>query len=109
MKKLIIVCAFACSVLMITIPAAADITLTFEEFRGNDGALIGTHYHGIVFEAASTGQDWIASDVTTGNYNASSWPSGQQWGYGPGKGQWWMYDDAFTWTGVAGDDGVGRF
>jgi len=80
---------------------AADITMTFEEFLGYDGTPIGTYYPGIHFEAASSGQDWVAADATTGNYNVSSWPSGQSWGHG----NYWMYDYVFAWTGIPGDNG----
>jgi hypothetical protein len=82
-------------------PVMADTTMTFEEFLGYDTAPIATFYSGLTFQAASSGQDWVASDVTTGNYNASSWPGGQQWG----TGEYWMYDDVAAWTGVAGDNG----
>jgi hypothetical protein len=81
--------------------AKADMMMTFEEFVGYDYALISTFYSGITFEAASSGQDWIASDVTTGNYNASSWPLVQKWN----NGQYWMFDYACAWTGVPGDNG----
>jgi hypothetical protein len=80
---------------------ANNITISFEEFFGLDQSPIGTFYPGIRFEAASSGQDWIASDVTTGIYNASSWPTGQSWG----TGEYWMYDYVSAWTGIPGDDG----
>jgi len=67
---------------------AYEITMTFEEFLGNDRAEIGTFYPGVHFEALTTGQDWIVSDATTGNYNVSSWPTGQQWD----RGEYWLYD-----------------
>jgi hypothetical protein len=79
--------------------------MTFEEFLGNDGMPLSTYYSGILFQAASSGQDWIASDVTTGGYNASSWPSGQQWG----GGEYWLYDYVAAWTGVLGDNGKVSF
>ncbi len=85
--------------------APADTLMTFEEFLGYDGAPLSTFYSGITFQAASSGQDWIASDVTTGNYNASSWPSGQQWG----GGQYWINDYVAAWTGVLGDNGKVSF
>jgi len=81
--------------------ATAGFEMTFEEFLGNDGAEIGTFYPGVRFEAMSTGEDWIVSDVTTGDYNASSWPSGQSWN----EGWYWIYDFVSAWTGVVGDGG----
>lgn len=99
MKKLITVYLVS-MVLLIVNQAIADITtLTFEEFLGHDTQPIATYYSGITFEAASSGQDWIASDITTGLYNGSSWPSG--WG----GGEYWLYDYACAWTGIPGDDG----
>ena len=62
------------TVLFVTPLAIAEIVLTFEDFLGQDGTEIGTFYPGIHFEALSTGKDWIVADVTTGKYNASSWP-----------------------------------
>jgi hypothetical protein len=101
MKKLSIICLVSL-VSLIANQAIADITtMTFEEFLGQDEQPVATYYSGITFEAASTGQDWIASDVTTGLYNASSWPSGQSWG----TGEYWMYNYVSAWTGVVGDDG----
>jgi len=73
---------------------ASNTTMTFEEFLGHDQTPIGTYYPGIHFESASSGQDWVAADVTTGIYNASSRPSGQSWG----TGVYWMYDYVFAWT-----------
>lgn len=81
--------------------AIAAITITFEEFLGHDRTPIGTYYPGVRFESASSGQDWIAYDATTGNYNASSWPSGQKWG----SGEYWMYDYVSAGTNIPGNDG----
>lgn len=81
----------------------ADITMTFEEFLGSDGAPISTYYSGISFTAASSGQQWIAADITTGGYNASSWPSGS------GGGAYWIYGNVAAWAGVAGDNGKIEF
>ncbi len=82
-------------------PAAGDITLTMEEFVGSDGASLGSFYTGITFSAGPSAQDWIAADITTGSYNASSWPSGTSYG----TGQYWIYDNASAWTGIVGSDG----
>ena len=47
-KLAVVVCALLGSVC-----GFADITMTFEEFLGDDGALIGTFYPGIRFEEIS--------------------------------------------------------
>ncbi len=82
-------------------PAAGDITLTMEEFVGNDGFSLGSFYSGITFTAGPSAQDWIAADISTGAYNASSWPSGTSYG----SGQYWVFDNASAWTGIVGGDG----
>lgn len=81
--------------------ATGAITMTFEEFVGFDGAPLSTFYNGVTFQAGGTGQSWIASDATTGAYNASSWPSGQAWN----GGEYWIHDYAAAWTGAVGNDG----
>ena len=53
-------------------PAAADITLTFEEFIGHDQEPLATFYQGVTFQAGAGGTDGIGFDLTTGGYNASS-------------------------------------
>ncbi len=101
MKGLLRICLFSMVLLIANQAIATPITtMDFEEFFGWDGLPLATYYSGITFEAASAGQDWIAADVTTG-YNASSWPSGQSWGFG----EYWMYDNVCAWTGVFGDNG----
>jgi len=100
MRTIRILCAIGIAGLLIG-PASADITLTFEEFLGSDGAPLSTWYQGVSFTATIGGSEWVASDVTTGNYNASSWPSGQQWG----SGEYWIHDYVGAWTGVVGDSG----
>ena len=83
-------------------PAVAyETTMTFEEFLGQDDAEIGRFYPGVHFVEITSGEDWIVSDVTTGNYNASSWPSGEAWG----TGNYWMYDYVSAWTSVVGEGG----
>ena len=78
------------------------MTMTFEEFLGQDGTPIGTFYPSVRFEALTGGgEDWIVSDVTTDQYNASSWPSGQSWQ----NGQYWIYDYVGAWTGQPGAGG----
>jgi len=54
-------------IVVIFAPNTSGITFTFEEFLGNDGAQLSAYYssYGITFEAASTGQDWLACDTTT--------------------------------------------
>jgi len=80
---------------------AQGVLVTFEEGVGNDGGIINTQYSGITFQSATSGFPWYYSDVTTGNYNASSWPTGQSWG----TGNYWINEFAAAWTSVAGDDG----
>jgi hypothetical protein len=87
--------------------ASADTTMTFEEFLGQDTAPIATYYSGITFQSGSGGSDWVARDATTGIYNISSWPSGQQWG-----GAWyWIhgYVGATTALDYTGNDGIIAF
>ena len=90
----------------IAAPAAADITLTFEEFVGNDQEPLATFYQGVTFEAGPGGTDWIGCDTTTGGYSASSWPSGTIMG---GDGEYWIYDFASATTTVFGVDGIINF
>jgi hypothetical protein len=79
--------------------SAAITTMTFEEFKGFDGAPIGTFYSGVTFTSGASGQDWIAADTSTVPYNASSWPGGA------GGGDYWIYGDVGAWTGDVGSDG----
>ena len=99
MKRLLTICAVVVLVVMNSTPAIGVITMDFEGM--SDGQALGTYYLGVTFEAASSGQDWVAGDSTTNGYNTSSWPSGQQWL----AGNYWHYGDVFAWTGVAGDNG----
>lgn len=84
--------------------AATAITMTFEEFLGQDAAPIATHYQGISFQSGYSGSDWVARDATSNNYNVSSWPSGQQWG----TGNYWINDSvgATTVLDYTGNDGI---
>jgi hypothetical protein len=96
------VCISVTTILFPTGNVMANVmTLTFEELLGQDGTPIGTFYPGVRFEALSTGEDWIVSDVTTDAYNTSSWSSGQRWG----NGEYWIYDYVAAWTGQPGDGG----
>ena len=99
MKRITLFSMF-CLVLISSAPASGVINMTFEGM--SDGQLVGTYYSGVSYVAGASGTDWIATDVTTGTYNASSWPSGQSWG----SGEYWMYDYVSTWTGVSGSDGL---
>jgi hypothetical protein len=86
---------------------AGAITMTFEEFLGQDAVPIATHYQGITFQSGYAGSDWVARDATSNNYNVSSWPSGQQWN----GASYWMYDyvGATTALDYTGNDGVIAF
>jgi len=79
----------------------ADITMTFEEFLGSDQAPISTLYSGVTFTSGTGTEDWIARDLTTGSYNASSWPSGNSYG----AGEYWVYDKVAATT--VGDEFMG--
>jgi hypothetical protein len=84
--------------------ASADITLTFEEFKGFDRTPIGTFYSGVKFTSGLSGQDWISADISTpGNYDASSYPSGN------GGGEFWVDGNVGAWTGSFGSDGMIAF
>ena len=87
--------------------AIADITMTFEEFLGIDQTPVGTYYFGVTFESGTGGSDWVARDATSGNYNVSSWPSGDSWS----AGNYWIYDlvGATTALNYTGNDGVIRY
>jgi len=87
--------------------AAADVTLTFEEFVGFDTAPISTFYANISFESGAGGSEWVARDATSNNYNVSSWPSGTVWN----GGYYWIYDLVCTTTALdySGNDGIIRF
>lgn len=88
-------------------PVLADTTMTFEEFLGHDTAPVATFYSGITFQSGYSGSDWVARDATTGNYNVSSWPTGQQWG-----GAWyWIYGSVGATTALdySGNDGIIAF
>lgn len=99
------------ALLLLTVTAGsafADITMTFEQFRGGlDQTPVGTFYKGISFESGAGGSDWIACLVESGTYNASSWPSGEQWG----GGTYWVNDyvSATTALDYTGDDGIISF
>ncbi len=88
--------------LMIALPASADVTLTFEEFLGHDGAPISTFYSGITFQAVGSGHGWVAADETTGRYHSSSWPSGEE----HHSGEFWIYDHVSAWMGGASNAGT---
>ncbi|MGH2271101.1 right-handed parallel beta-helix repeat-containing protein [Anaerohalosphaeraceae bacterium U12dextr] len=98
-------CVFFISLMLILLSShhtmANVMTMTFEEFLGRDGTPIGSFYPRVHFQALTSGNDWLVSDVTTGNYNASSWPSGQSWG----SSNYWIYDYVAAWTGTPGDGG----
>jgi hypothetical protein len=84
--------------------ASADVTLTFEEFKGFDRTPIGTFYSGVKFTSGLSGQDWISADISTpGNYDASSYPSGN------GGGEFWVDGNVGAWTGSSGSDGMIAF
>ncbi len=44
---------------------AQKMLIRFEEFLGQDGSEIGDFYPGVRFDALSSGEDWIVSDVKT--------------------------------------------
>ena len=88
MKGLLRICLFSMVLLIANRAIANTINMNFEEFFHHNGEPLATFYSGVKFEAATTGQDWIAADVTTGLYNASSWPSGS----GLGVGVWFLLD-----------------
>lgn len=83
---------------------ASAISMTFEEFLGQDVAPIATHYQGISFQSGYSGSDWVARDATSNLYNLSSWPSGQQWN----AGNYWIHNDVGATTALdyTGNDGV---
>jgi hypothetical protein len=73
MKKAFGVWVTAGLLLVWATAATADITMTFEEFVGSDGAPIGTFYTGVEFQTLSPGlSDWVGRDHSTGNYNTYS-------------------------------------
>jgi hypothetical protein len=80
---------------------AGAVLVTFEEGLGNNGAEINTQYSGITFQSATSGIPWYYADATTGLYNTSSWPSGQQWN----TGEYWINDSVCAWTTESGEDG----
>lgn len=100
--KTLITCIAAVLLLTIVAPATADITMTFEEFLGSNGAPISTFYSGVSFTALGSGDEWVAGDGTTGSYQVSSWPSGAILG---GGGYYWIYGNVFGWTEVSGSGG----
>ncbi len=79
--------------------ASADITMTFEEIVGHNGAPISTFYSGVSFTAGASNQEWVAA--VGPNYNVSSWPSGTSWN----AGNYWIYGNVGAWTEVTGGDG----
>jgi hypothetical protein len=93
------------AILLLTAGSAfADITMTFEEFRGGpDATPISTYYQGISFQSGAGGSEWVARRAESNSYNISSWPSGQQWN----GGTYWIDDfvSATTALGYGGDDG----
>ena len=103
---------FCCSTqVCVPVPDCSDasqITMTFEEFLGSDVAPIATFYDGITFESGGSGSDWVARDGSTGNYNISSWPSGDVLG---SDGNFWIFDlvAATTALDATGNDGAIRF
>jgi len=85
--------------------ASADTYITFEEGRGHDRQAINTQYTGITFVGALTGEPWLYVDATTGAYNISSWPSGQEWN----NGEYWINDMVVAWTTETGGSGKVAF
>jgi hypothetical protein len=88
-----------------TVAFAATTTMTFEEFKGFDGALINNFYSGVSFTGSSSGQSWMAMDGSTGFYGLSSYPSGNILSSIPGFGDFWIYDNVAAWTGSLGNNG----
>jgi hypothetical protein len=103
--------SIAASLLVLTMAAspATAINLTFEEFIGSNGGLIGSFYSGISFESGLNGDDWFALDAGTGFYNVSSYPSGTILG---GDGNFWLHGQVGALTQLtttSSSDGVIRF
>ena len=96
------------AILLLTAGSAfADITMTFEEFRGGpDATPISTYYQGISFESGAGGSEWVARLAESNNYNVSS-TSGAQWN----AGTYWIddYVSATTALYYSGNDGIISF
>jgi hypothetical protein len=90
-----------------SVSSASAASLTFEEFLGFDEAPIGTFYSGITFQGSSSGSDWVARDATSGRYNISSWPSGNEYL----DGEFWINDMVGATTALddTGYDGIIAF
>ncbi|MBE3071051.1 MAG: PEP-CTERM sorting domain-containing protein, partial [Planctomycetes bacterium] len=58
-------------------------------------------YTGVTFIGSTDGLPWLYTDATTGNFNASSWPSGVSWS----SGEYWINDYVAAWTSDAGASG----
>jgi hypothetical protein len=93
------------AVLGMAVTANADSYITFEEGQGHDREPINTQYRGITFVGATTGEPWLYTDVTTGMYNASSWPPGSGWN----TGEYWINDLVAAWTTETGGSGKVAF
>jgi hypothetical protein len=97
--------ASALAILVFAGPAMA-ITITFEEGVGKDYTAINIQYTGVTFIGATTGESWVYLDSTTGNWQISSWPSGQVMG---GGGYYWINDYAAAFTTESGGSGRVNF
>jgi len=101
LRRLAVLIVCVAVVAALAAPAWA-LSTGFEEGVGHDGELIGSYYSGITFTAGGSGQSWVFGDGSTGNWNVSSWPTGDVLG---GSGEYWIHDKVFAWAGTAGGDG----
>jgi len=100
MKGLLRICLICMVLLTANRAIAVNITTTFCFEELLDGEPLASHYPGVKFETSSTGEnwgeDWVAADIRTWNYDASSWPTKEQWW----DGNYWVHDYVCAWTGV---------
>jgi hypothetical protein len=78
----------------------SDIRVSFEEFRGQNGAVIGSQYANLLFEAIPGGASWTALDATSGLYNVSGWDCDAGSGQLYGNGSYWLCGYVGAWCGT---------
>ena len=85
--------------------AGPVFTMTFEEpaFQATDVLPVEDYYTGVTFGSSSTGSPLVSRNYLLGNYNVSSWPSGNS----TGSGEYWMYGNVGVTSALdaSGNDG----
>ena len=86
------------------------IAVSFEDFLGSDQLALSDEVPGLEFVGSTQGAPWLIRDVTSGDYNVSSWDCANEADTGLvwGTGLYWICDFVFATTSFdkSGNDGL---